>query len=105
MKSGPEKNVVVGNNIRVPFNLPDDTDMFIVGDGFWNPSVLLPQMSSANSNLRTRRGTTLLITVTSTWPLTVTKTGTDLLNDMVLNSGEYDLFMFDGVLWRKIAGK
>jgi len=85
--------------------LDDNVDVYYSADGLWNPMVYLPVPVPSNQNLINRVGTTLLVTCKSSFSFKVNKNNTDLLSDLILATNEFVLFMYDGSMWRKIAGK
>jgi hypothetical protein len=98
-----EKVLYYGNNATDTVELPSNVDIYSTYDGAWNRWVQLPVKSISNNNLKLRRNTTLLLTSYSSFDFRILPRETDLTSELLLNYGDYALFVFDHERWRLVS--
>lgn len=98
-----EKVLFYGTNFTDTVELSANVDIYSTYDGAWNRWVQLPVKSAANNNLKLRRNTTLLLTSYSSFDFRVLPRETDLTSELLLNYGDYALFVFDHERWRLVS--
>jgi len=98
-----EKTIFFGNNATDTVQLPDNVDIYSTYDGGWNRWVQLPIRSASNNFLKHRRNTTLLLTSYSSFDFRILPKATDLTSELILNYGDYALFIYDNERWRLVS--
>lgn len=100
MKGPLSKKVVYGSNIGDTLRIAVDTEILYTYDGAWNPVLILPETPPMS-----RIGSTLMLVCGSSFSFIVVTKNSDLSANLMLNTGDYVLFLNDGTKWRRIAGK
>jgi len=103
-KSGVNERVIqFGTNVGDTIVLPANADIFSTYDGGHNRWVQLPSKTAANDFLKNRRNTLLLLTSYSTFDFRILPIGTDLKDELIINTYEYALFVFDNEVWKLVS--
>ncbi len=103
--STPEKEKVIffGTNRADSIELPSNTEIYSTFDGGFNRWIQLPIRNESNKFLKDRRNTTLLLTSYSSFDFRILPRATDLTGELILNYGDYALFIYDNERWRLIS--
>jgi hypothetical protein len=105
--SRSQKQIIYQNvgNSADTLKIDDNVDLVETFNGQWRTAFKLPQPNQTNLQLLQRKNTTILFNCKSDFSITVSKSNTSLRDNLVLNNGEFALFLFDGEKWLNIGGK
>jgi hypothetical protein len=92
-----------GDNSSNPnYLIPDNTDVYVSEEGWWNLNVILPTPNQSNNFLSNRIGKLLLLRCASSFSYNILTNNTNLLQNLNLTNTQSALFIFDGFIWKKI---
>jgi hypothetical protein len=98
-----EKVIFYGTNATDSVEIPANADIFSTYDGGWNRWIQLPIRNPSNNFLKERRNTTLLLTSYSSYDFRILPKAKDLTSELILNYGDYALFIYDNERWRLVS--
>jgi hypothetical protein len=90
------------NTSNLNYLIPDNTDVYISEEGWWNLNVILPTPNQSNNFLSSRIGKFLLLRCASSFSYNILTNNTDLSQNLNLTNTQTALFIFDGFRWKKI---
>ncbi len=92
-------------NTSDTLQIEDNVDIVETTDGNWKLAFKLPKPTQANSLLSQRKNTSILINCKSTFSISILNTNSNLRDNLILNTGEFAIFLFDGEKWLNTGGK
>jgi hypothetical protein len=98
-----EKIIFFGTNASDSIEIPSNADIYSTFDGGHNRWIQLPIRNTSNNFLKERRNTTLLLTSYSSFDFRILPKATDLTSELILNYGDYALFIYDNERWRLVS--